>query len=293
MGILFSLWQTFFRDEFSYSFRNVKPKSRTRNIMIWNKQIILPFQQVFHHASCRSSSYLQSWTTSFPHNWFMMIICPQKGCQLHSSCLLLSGNLLLGDNEQPCFPPKPVATEWQLKTLRFWEQCLKPATDFHAVVQSFLWANSYGLHGILLADCCQCDPRRFKHPGIIGKQVKGISTSQHTACILRLFPCSRGSTATVHSFKVSTNGLWASFPHSCVFSAAPHLDPNTATDGGVQQLKTSGARECLRRLCGLWSSDSFVHCLLSNWMKTSNSSDRSHMGLMAFRKYRKYRKKGT
>lgn len=111
MGILFSLWQTFFRDEFSYSFRNVKPRSRTQNIMIWNKQIILPSQQLFHHASCRSSSYLQSWTTSFPHNWFMMIISPQKGCQLHSSCLLLSGNVLLGDNEQPGFPPKPVATE--------------------------------------------------------------------------------------------------------------------------------------------------------------------------------------
>lgn len=80
-------------------------------------------------------------------------------------------------------------------------------------------------------------------PGLfLEKQIKGMCTSPHRASTLRLFPCIRGSTVTVRSFEVSPNGLWASFPHSCVFSAVPHLDTNSATDGGVQQLKTSGTR---------------------------------------------------
>lgn len=108
MRVSFILWKTFFRDEISQSFRNSKPKSSTQNKMNWNKQIILAFEQLSYCASCRR--YSQHWTTSFPHNWFMMIVCLQKDCKLHSSCHLLSANLLLGDNEHPCFPPKTMAT---------------------------------------------------------------------------------------------------------------------------------------------------------------------------------------
>lgn len=92
------------------SFRNSKPKSRTQNIMIWNKDFVLPFKQV-SCADCRRSNYLRGWTTCFPHSWLMALICLQKGCELHICCCLLSTNLLLGDHEHPCLPPKPKATE--------------------------------------------------------------------------------------------------------------------------------------------------------------------------------------
>lgn len=154
---LLILWQTFFRDEFSQSFRNSKPKSRTSNIMIRNKEFVLPIKQVSYCADCRRSSYLRSGTTCFPHNWLVTLICLQKGSKLHICYCLVSTNVLLGDYEHPCLPLNSVATE----NTQILGAALKTNSGSSFRAWRFLPEHGYGLHGILPIDCCQPYSRRF------------------------------------------------------------------------------------------------------------------------------------
>lgn len=104
-------------------------KSRTQNAMIWNKQIISPFEQLFHYVPCRSSNFLQSCRTSFAQNWLMVIIRPPERL-LAASWLPFSSQLTwCWVIRSLLLPPKRMATE-----NTFWEYCLEEATYSHAVV---------------------------------------------------------------------------------------------------------------------------------------------------------------